>query len=63
MWWCQLAMVFLHATGFLGMVYYDIHGRSSKEPTGFAGVVATMVLYSLSTWLMYGAGVFSQLFN
>lgn len=60
---CQTVWVLLMVGGFLANVYWDINGRPAREPSGFAGVVGTIVIYALSIAMGFGAGVYQEFFK
>lgn len=60
--WCQITILCLMVIGFLAMLHADINGREQKEPSGFAGVVGTIIVYAIAFALNLYAGTFSRLF-
>ena len=57
----QIICVILTVIGFLRMVYQDIEGRAEVKPTGFVGVLATIIVVALLVWLYSIAGLYSTL--
>lgn len=57
--WFQLAIMALHAIGFILMVYVDFNGREEKEPGGFRGFVSSVIATAVVMLTLYGAGAFS----
>lgn len=53
-------IVGLLVLGFFLNLFWDIEGRPAKSPTGFVGVLGTLVMYALLAWLYYTAGIFGK---
>ena len=58
---CQWILTVLTVISTLRLLYQDINGRKATDPTGFVGVVTTLVITIAVGFIYYGAGVFDSL--
>lgn len=58
---CQIIILFLLALGFLRGLWIDFRGVKAREPYGFGGAIATVVITSLLFLCYWKAGAFSTL--
>ncbi len=58
---CQILVAIWMAFNFFVTVYWDFNGKKAKDPQGFGGFVGTCVIIALFTWMLWGAGAFSEL--
>lgn len=58
---CQITLLLLLVLGMFVNIKRDIEGHT-REPSGFRGVVFTLVFAILGGCLYYFAGAFSKLF-
>lgn len=55
----QCLLIGLLILGFFANLFWDVNGKAAKEPEGFAGVVGTIVIYTIIVFLYHKAGLFS----
>ena len=58
---CQVALVVHLLVMFLVMLSRDILGQPARQPKGFTGAVATLILLAVSVYTYYYAGAFTRL--
>lgn len=58
---CQIILTALLTVGFFATLHRDVNGRKSLEPSGFSGIVATIVVNALVILMFWKAGLFSEL--
>lgn len=58
---CQWLLVGELVGSLLLIIYRDINGMPAQEPSGFAGVVMSLIFTGLIALVFWGAGAFSLL--
>jgi len=56
---CQIVLLVFIVLGFIKMLYIDCNGSPERKPTGFKGVISSIVSIALILAMYYGAGLFS----
>lgn len=58
---CQYLILIIQILGFFWSLNADFNGRPAREPYGFDGAIATIVISVAIFFLYWGAGAFSTL--
>lgn len=58
---CQWLCVLNLLSSFLLLAYRDVNGREAQKPSGFPGIVTTLIAVVLIAAIQWGAGSFSVL--
>lgn len=58
---CQIILLLFAVSIFFQSLRIDFYGVKAKEPYGFSGAIATVILASLFFLLFWKAGAFSTL--
>ncbi len=58
--WAQIIIVCFFVLGFFINLYWDVEGREARQPSGYTGVLSTVILYAIMTFVYYKAGMFGN---
>ena len=60
-WFCQCLMILHLLAGFVATLRVDVVGRERIQPSGWNGVVGTLILYVVLVIVWFCAGCFDAL--
>lgn len=58
---CQILLAINLVMTLLALLWGDFHGRREREPAGFVGAVASLILFALLAAVYWKAGALSLL--
>jgi hypothetical protein len=58
---CQILLAINVLVSLLALLWTDFHGRPAKEPAGFVGAVATLIVIAGMVLVYWKAGALSLL--
>ena len=59
---CQVFLVLLTITQFLGMLYLDFNGREARPPGKFQGALITLAFFAFMVFCLWKVDAFSFLY-